>query len=368
MPDELARGYLARASLFNRLNTPEAICALVASAVEVSSDAAMERPFVEVLAKLTEMTPGAFYTEHTLAPFQRAVRPAHECVAHGCDQDVPERMAHVRAFGRSSVQIQLCPQCVKEDIPYWGFSYWRKSHQFRGVVFCSKHEVGLHVANDTKWTSLPEHVIHQSTPFDEKVVADALRNPVIRRYEEICATLASNAYPASTKTLIHVIRQRMERVCPNERREPLRITPLVLSKVDGPWLQHFFPQLYRPNMVSRMNSLDRTVISEDVAYATPYYALALASLFESTDEAVSLIAHSSLDGVDVTEQVKKSNCQPDIGGVVVDHSVAAAVQDLISGASIVDAAQAQGLQPATLEALLLAVAQPHLKQLLASVH
>jgi hypothetical protein len=39
--------------------------------------------------------------------------------------------------------LKYCPLCVNEDIKLLGESYWRREHQFIGVLFCNKHKIQL---------------------------------------------------------------------------------------------------------------------------------------------------------------------------------------------------------------------------------
>ncbi|HBJ1652019.1 TnsD family Tn7-like transposition protein [Clostridium botulinum] len=43
--------------------------------------------------------------------------------------------------------LKFCPLCVSEDIKVLGESYWRREHQFNGILFCSKHGSELQESN-----------------------------------------------------------------------------------------------------------------------------------------------------------------------------------------------------------------------------
>lgn len=39
----------------------------------------------------------------------------------------------------------LCPDCIEEDKFFWGFSYWRRTHQIPGIGLCPKHASPLYL-------------------------------------------------------------------------------------------------------------------------------------------------------------------------------------------------------------------------------
>jgi TniQ len=60
-------------------------------------------------------------------------------------------------FRRSRVGVWLCPECVKEDLGFWRFSYWRRRHQIPGQYKCDKHMTPLAVVYAAKALSRPPH-------------------------------------------------------------------------------------------------------------------------------------------------------------------------------------------------------------------
>lgn len=50
-------------------------------------------------------------------------------------------------FGGSKVSLnrflKCCPICVKEDVELYGESFWRRTHQTVGVLYCNKHNIPL---------------------------------------------------------------------------------------------------------------------------------------------------------------------------------------------------------------------------------
>jgi len=49
------------------------------------------------------------------------------------------RRKQKRVHLRDGVALRLCPQCIKDDVDKYGFSYWHRCHQLPGVQACHIH-------------------------------------------------------------------------------------------------------------------------------------------------------------------------------------------------------------------------------------
>lgn len=54
--------------------------------------------------------------------------------------------------------LRYCPICITEDLKVLGESYWRREHQYMGVLICEKHKVFLHNSNIMIIDSYPEYI------------------------------------------------------------------------------------------------------------------------------------------------------------------------------------------------------------------
>lgn len=359
MPDELARSYLGRICRLNGVLSPD----LLRPQIEQMVASVMEKPedctWIDLLAAITQQTTQTFFAQHTVLPFSRAIRPARECVAHGSRRDALEDTAHFGQYRLTESAHRLCPACVREDLSFWGTSYWRRSHQLKAVAACHKHGVGLHHVKTKEWTSLPHDEVATSIPMDASIIDDAANNPVIGRYAEICSALAERKCPIPTTHIVQTIRQQMEKT--NTRGDPSwsGLGAFVIEKIEGPWQRHFFSDLTGRNSASKTESLGRTQSCIRMAYATHFYALALAALFESADEAILQISRPAVTAA--PRRIKACACRQEaapLGNLRPNAMLTAAVKDFLSGASIAEACRLSGEDPRQLEALLRAVAAP----------
>ena len=286
MPDEWAAGYLGRAARMNMVRSFSALQRWIHSVQDAFPVYVESEPFIHSMAKLIGMTRQVFYAQHTLLPLTHAVQPIDKCHSHAFISGKQVAEAHLFPLMRSS---RLCPECVREDLPYWGVSYWRKSHQFYGIVCCVKHGIGLREDYSVKWHETPQDVLDRSTAVEAAIVSDALSNPVIRRYEEICGVLAMRVRPVSTNQIVRVICLQYAKVAPYDGDEVADLAAFVNTKVAGPWDECFFHSAGSASITSTTKRLSSAFHPVD-------YALVLAALFESSADAVSSLDNVSLDG------------------------------------------------------------------------
>jgi hypothetical protein len=138
--DELASGYLGRLLILNGLPVTTAAKRYLAGLVATKGPIATADSWTAQLAAMAGQSVEAFRYQHTLLPFYGAV------LATGVRSwlDPNERATEFRhsAHQFNSQGAFLCPECVGEDMSFWGVSYWRRSHQLPGVIWCDKPSAG----------------------------------------------------------------------------------------------------------------------------------------------------------------------------------------------------------------------------------
>lgn len=370
LPDEFAGGYFCRLARMNRLKGLPQIHAFLRSALTTRKDRPQPGRIVDVLSELAGVRSDAIITQHSLLPFSRAVRACASCQPHS---ELDDRVGHAGLtypFTAGKQAFNLCPLCVQEDVAFHGLTFWRRSHQIKGVVVCSKHGCGLRTAMKRGWQDLPEDLLNSSTAIDQDIVDDALRNPVIRRYEEICSTLALRSLPFSMESVSGVLRNRALDMYGQKPNGSLRLTPLAIEKAAGPWLSSYFAGLQEKRRTGYADSLDRTIGTSKVPLATPYYALALALLFESSDEAMYCLVHSERDtSVHLASAAGgPTDLSPHQLCMRLGRGKDLAIQAILTGKNIRQAAQVAGVRATDLEAVVLLCATQRLTELTRITH
>ena len=367
LPDELAWGYLCRVGRVNTLKSLQGIYDMISDTGLLKASNEEPRSMAHVLAALAGASPDSIITGHTLLPFARAVRAAGACVPHKDSDDFLGRAALTFPFGKTA-RLQLCPACIAEDIDFHGVSYWRRAHQLKCVVICTKHACGLQSVQTTRWDVLPEHLADKAEAPTPDIVEHALSSPVIRMYEEVCSFFAMRVRPFSMESVSRLIQDRSQVMCPKSPTQARRLSTMALEQIGGPWLLNQFPGLFE-RRTGYLDSLDRTLGKPKVALASQYYALALALLFPTADEAMKcLLQMESQGATHIASSQTQGQETPTQVACRLGDKRELAIRALLDGASIRRAATVAGVRAHELEALVLACAKEGLSHLSQRVH
>lgn len=346
-PDEVAQGYAGRLLRLNGCDVPriwsgQSFARYLAS----HSPTARVRPWLEALAEPTGLTPENFLRYHTLKPFFNAVMVG----------DDPRWLlqTHARHLSPSaSAPSHFCAECVSEDHSFWGFAYWRRTHQLPGVTRCVKHQTGLWVSKAPgSFLNAPDSQCGNPEPLSDAVVHDAKTNTRIDLYTEICLTLLEGHQPISLDIMVTVL-QGQARALGMKRRPGVlgvHISDVAAQWFPGPWQRKYFPDLGNKIRHQYLPFLDRTYSSRNVAYPATAYALALASIFDTADEAMTAIRTEQLD----RQQTAKSHSKRSstLSQVAPEAAITSAWRLFLDGLSVKQACDLHSVDKNDLEALL----------------
>lgn len=142
MPDELLSGYIGRIGTLNCANRQRIQSQLGAPAYRgVKITPSSQKTWTYILSEATRVNPEQIVRAHTLVPLLRAVRTDDSFCAHG--DLLWSATVHRNELVLPKKKAFLCLSCADEDENFWGFGYWRRSHQIPGVEWCMKHEIPL---------------------------------------------------------------------------------------------------------------------------------------------------------------------------------------------------------------------------------
>jgi len=288
MPDEDARGYWGRVL---RLNAVPA-----ASSSEISFTKRVRRQLggecdtqndvAAAISSVAGISVAALIQAHTLVPYYGAVVGTVNADWFD-DSYVSWELRNRGTSNRAYVQA-LCPMCADEDLRFWGFSYWRRSHQIEELVWCQKHECPLFRAKGVgTWQTLPHELQEKARPVSDAVLADARDNPVLRQYAETCAELLHRPRPfASLQVLRSLLPRAFARgLVAEERATGPRLSDLAADRIAGPWQQLFWKELSGKAPGAYLPSIDDSLVRLRSGSWRHSYALAFALLYDSVDQA-----------------------------------------------------------------------------------
>lgn len=289
-PDELAGTYLTRLRNENVLpSNQEFAHALRVAGVIERSPASAAALLEEILAVLG-MSTLDLVCSHSLAPVQK-------CVLSGYEKAAPPNFGdrrHLRFAAFKQAVGRLCPDCVAEDLDYWGVCYWRRLHQLPGITWCLKHmrPLGLvtgHQASDISPDQAIKFAVEQ-TPYDLGVI---LNSPILQRYASIMVSLLENArspvhYTCAGKVIRDRARLKGLQVAPSKIvRTPRYLSDEAIEQTPTHWLQLHFPASAKKRANGFSPWIDCTGHTQKIPARSARFGLALALLWDDPDEAVT---------------------------------------------------------------------------------
>jgi hypothetical protein len=159
--------------------------------------------------------------------------------------------------------------------------------------------------------------------------------------------------------MVQTIRHQFEKVNAKRNASWSSLSTLVIDRIRGPWQRHFFEDLTGSNSGPNTESLKRTQSCIRLAYATHFYALALAALFESADEAIVQVSRPTVATVlRKMQSTDRQESAVSLDDPMQNTPLTAAARAFLSGTSIADACRIHGGNPRQLEALLRVAAEP----------
>lgn len=288
MPDEFILGYLGRIGAVNGIKSESALRTALREWYKHQIGSISDGTLVEHLSYASGITLHHFACHHTLIPVFRAVASHLHEHEHGDISDFGLLSAHAPRLMRKDLQI--CTECIKEDIDYLGFTFWRRSHQLPGIDWCQKHATALHsVERKTDFFKQPSNAIGDSEKCT--VNQDEIEsNSILRRYVELLQIVLDFPRPISpsaiTPFLAEKARQIDLRTIPTGNKPVL--SDLAVKRLPGRWIMKHFPTLMHKAPHQFLYEYDGVCKPGGKAHASTSYILATAILCKTIEDGQQL--------------------------------------------------------------------------------
>lgn len=296
VPDEIANGYKGRVFRFNGLKDPKHDMLVLQSCVNAGrKSSSLETSAVELLATVAKLDLRDFIADHTLIPLMRAVARRAPGELDGGDR----RQTTLQKLGLWCIRpgAYLCWECVKEDLNFHGFTYWRREHQLPGRFRCAKHDCALHHVPDRQaFLASPSKFLDQSAPAALSESHRSNKYPAMGRFLGICANLLQAANPQEERlvSLVAIERAQAMGLKVRKRSQQARlVSDLVKKSFDSEWLESVLPGLAHTPKGTVFNAVDGTLLGHNLGFSTIAYALVFAVLYDDADEASNAILSPS---------------------------------------------------------------------------
>lgn len=287
LPDEIFRGYLGRLRRANLIRTDVELGAQLGIGNHDASSWPISARIARILLGVLGLDANTLVSRHSLVPLTKAVADFDLQLPEPPHFGAPWYLKFATWHWQTT---RLCRACIAEDESYWGFSYWRRSHQYPGVSWCLKHEQPLAVtSNWNAFNGSPKDALNAATDLSGKWVDDTLRFPALQRYAAVLNSIADNAFgPVHAACAAGLVRSRAK----ERQLQMVRcghkhyLSDEAANQLPESWLLEHFPTSAkkRPNEFAQWidaAALARTQVS------TAAYAIALALLWDDADKAVS---------------------------------------------------------------------------------
>lgn len=289
MKDEVARGYRGRLiRLGHYPNQKVAIRALKQHVADLA-DGRSDLPVVHLLAEISGLTSEEFCRQHTMLPFLRAVTNTQSDLLHG---DVrATTISHGLGMALPGAGAFACRRCVEQDLDTKRYSWFRRTQQLPMLIRCEEHREPLvWSSSDQAFLDSPSVIIRSPDPLPYKLNPDFGDYPVVSRYVAIAKAWLQRAKPIPLTQLHLTLRSRAKflGLRTAERGVKPLLSNLALDVCPVDWLDVFLPGLGGKERGVFRTTLDSLVKHGCIANRSSLYALALALLYESADEALTL--------------------------------------------------------------------------------
>lgn len=393
LPDEFCRGHVGRIQMLNGFQSFACTVRAIRLASAESKSERGQASALDATARLCGILTPDYAHLHSFLPYTslggQVVEKKVSCWVHTVQ--VRSGMTSPREHA------YFCESCVKEDREFHGFSYWRRSHQLPGMLWCHKHwellkKSSLHNPFETS----PFSSIQASVPCSDAFGKTYVEAPdLIRRFIDASNLLLDQrASVHMSEVKARLIEQaRLLKLHHSEKGRRVRLSDAVKAEFPFSWLTEVFPKFGQKRDHQFFSAIDSAVMTAGTRPPTESIAMAIALMFESTEDGASYVTNKSRQapklplrrlslGRDVslseafiecggnpqkiaeTLSVREENVQSllarkkaqllkDLQGNVAMK----AVQEFLTGATLEAACQSSKASPAVVEALLRVMAR-----------
>lgn len=241
MPDEFYPGYFKRLIGINGISDTKSGNELLSNAINPLHPHLSNSHSIFKVASLLNITPENLIRRHTLIPIVRRINatPIHY------DSD---RTLIIKLLNRLAKQsLCFCMQCIEEDINYWGYSYWRRSHQLPGTDWCSKHNSPLCMIKEiTSFYQQPSEYLESDKYEISAAGNEGRENLYVQKFNELIQDYCDGQYLLKQKPLSQLLSQQAIKLDIRHRpssKGKKSLLDIMLLSLPRAWLNNHFPNL-----------------------------------------------------------------------------------------------------------------------------
>lgn len=285
LADELVAGQIGRWRLLNRFGSDKQFAAELRRRYAAKGIGPRDAPLIHVVAGLCGMRAHEYARLHTMLPFTaftcldpQRMQGWGPATARLCGKSIPRRAAY------------LCPNCVAEDRAFWGYSYWRRSHQLPGAFWCQKHiDAPLRAVTESSAFAVPPQTWLDSGKTLAHRFPRSMRDQAgVSTFVQVCQAMLDDGRIHLARGIRLAISARAKefdlRARKNGNGETL-LSDLARQMFPKAFLVAIFPVLSKKKPAEFFQSIDGIVLENGESCVPSATALASAILFPSISDA-----------------------------------------------------------------------------------
>jgi len=229
---------------------------------------------------------------NTIVPYRRAATQNKAFDAH---EFLNPNVSDASCFRTIRPGMVLCEDCIHADLEEFDFPYWKTFHQLPGVDWCPIHNTPLRIVkkkyHDIAYETLPNTLINKSALICEYDEAPPAPNEATYRYIQLVSFFLKIRTPVSARDIVNKIGAKArEKHNINTNRvyhfQRKTLADVAKSSCKYSWLKRLVPRIDYPDQYGWIGAIDN---STRVIASAESFALALALLFDSTEEAIDFM-------------------------------------------------------------------------------
>lgn len=291
-PDELDKGYAGYVMRLNGMRSMKDLDCLMRVWAGCPDKSWREVSRLELISKVANLSVMDFVLRHTTLPLRRGITSYQAKLPHGSDRN--KKIWWSTAMREARTGAYFCERCAREDLDFYGRSYWRRSHQVPGVLSCAKHGGPLSYCRDgIAFQQAPSHWIGSCELVDAAWATEVEANDTIARYLAICDGLMDCNQPFAVDhvraVLFHKGISLGLQTSGGRVKAPL-LSDMVIEQCRRQWLALVLPVLAEKADKVALSKVDGVFYMKTSASTVFAYILACAVLFESAEAALNALA------------------------------------------------------------------------------
>ncbi len=292
LPDELDLGYQGFVMRLNGLDSPKSLDELARLWADCRGASCREVSRLELLGRIAGLSTRDFVMRHTTLPLRRGIISYFPDLPHGSEEGRDMLWSTGMRLARTGAYF--CERCARDDVQIHGRSYWRRTHQIPGLLWCQKHLTPLSFNDDrTAFLCAPSSLIGKCQGVDAVWCEKVMANETIARFLAVCDGLMDQPKPFSVAQTSQILREEWMALlgsqASQDEKPSLLFSDLLIERCGRDWLALVLPDLANKPYGVRLLKIDSLFFTKTSSTSAMAYALACATLFQSAEVALKAL-------------------------------------------------------------------------------